>query len=335
MTVVTARAPGRVNLIGDHTDYTGGLVLPMAIDRETVVEGVRGGTEVRLRSDAAPGAARIPLDVAEPAATEPPWARYVAGVVAEIGPAEGLTGSIRSTLPVGVGLSSSAALEVAVALALGFAGERIELAQLCQRAEQRASGVPCGIMDQLTIVSGRPGHALLIDCDTLDVEPVPVPVDAEIVVVDSGERRTLAGSAYATRRRQCEEAAGRIGPLRRADEHDVARLGDPVLRRRARHVVTENARVAAFAVALAQGDLVAAGALMGDSHRSLRDDFEVSTPALDALVEALVATPGVFGARLTGAGFGGAAVALCAPGALSEGLVVRPSTGASVRIGSA
>jgi galactokinase len=309
---VTAFAPGRVNLIGDHTDYTGGLALPMAIQLGTTVSGERQGTTVDLRSPDGDSDTRC----------------YVDAVAAELEPAAGFVGRISSTLPIGSGLSSSASLEVAVALALGFDGPPRALAELCQRAEQRAVGVPCGIMDQLTIAAGVDGHALLIDFADCSTEPVPIDDDAEVVVVHSGESRSLSGSAYAERRAECEAAAQRIGPLRKATIDDVAALDDDVLRRRARHVVTENARVVDATEALRASDLVAAGQLMTDSHASLRDDFEVSTPALDALVDRLVATPGVHGARLTGAGFGGCVVALTRPGALAEGWVVQPSDGA-------
>jgi galactokinase len=330
VTIVRAHAPGRVNLIGDHTDTTGGWVLPMAVDRGTTVVGERGGREVRLRSTAVAGEAVVPIDVADPAAVTPEWARYVAGVVAEVRPGRGLVGEVRTTLPVGAGLSSSAALEVAVALALGADGSPVDLARLTQRAEQRASGVPCGIMDQLASVAGRAGHALLIDCTALTVDPVPVPDDVEVVVVHSGEPRTLAGSAYAERRAACEVAEVVIGPLRSAGLDEVARVSDPVVRARARHVVTENARVLAAAAALRAGDVATVGRLMGESHASLRDDFAVSTPGLDRLVARLSATPGVLGARLTGAGFGGCAVAITVPGTLAEGWVVRAADGAAL-----
>jgi galactokinase len=325
---VRAFAPGRVNLVGDHTDTTGGLVLPLAIHLGTTVEVEPGGDEVRLRSGAEDEPAVVPLDVADPAAVSPPWARYVAGVVAEVRPATGATGTVTTTLPVGAGLSSSAALEVAVALALGYAGSPVEVALACQRAEHAASGVPSGIMDQLSSAAGVAGSALLIDCSTLDRRPVPLPGQAEVVVVHSGEARALAGSAYAERRRQCEAAEAEIGPLRWASLDAVASVGDPTARRRARHVVTENARVREVAAALDAGDLPAAGRAMAASHASLRDDFEVSTPALDRLVAELAATPDVFGARLTGAGFGGCAVALTRPGAVSRGWVVRAVDGA-------
>ena len=324
--------PGRVNLIGDHTDTTGGLVLPMAIDLAITVTGTRGGDRVVLVSDAEPEPCVVPLDVADPAAITPGWARYVAGVVAEVRPTVGFEGTVTTTLPVGAGLSSSAALELAVALAVGFRGTPLELARLTQRAEHRASGVPCGIMDQLASAAGVAGHALLIDCHAETVEPIALPDGVEVRVVHSGESRSLAGSAYAKRRAAVEAAEEVVGPLRLlTDVAALDALRDPILRRRARHVVTENARVRAFATALATGDLAAAGQAMAESHASLRDDFEVSTPGLDALVDRLAATPGVHGTRLTGAGFGGCVVALTEPGAVDEGWRVRPAAGPRIR----
>ncbi|MCU1483383.1 MAG: galK [Actinomycetia bacterium] len=310
---VTAWAPGRVNLIGDHTDHTGGFALPAALHLGTTVVGEPGGDVVTLTSDALPGTAVVRLDVDDPSSVEPGWARYVAGVVAELRPTTGFTGHVTSTLPVGAGLSSSASLELAVAAALGADLDPRPLAALGQRAEHRASGVPCGILDQLASASGVDGHALLLDCSTLEVTPVPVPDSIELVVVDSGERRTLDGSAYAQRRDEALAA--------RADSDD------PVLQRRARHVATENARVLAAVDALRAGDAVELGRLFTESHRSLADDFEVSTPTLDALVARLLATPGVHGARLTGAGFGGCVVVVAEPGALAEGWIARPSHG--------
>jgi galactokinase len=338
---IAAHAPGRVNLIGDHTDYAQGLVLPMAIDLGTTVTLRPGGTVVELTSADDREPAVVAIDSTDtPSEATPAWARYVAGVVASVRPRSGGLGNVTSTLPIGAGLSSSAALEVALALALGCQGNAVEVARLCQRAEHLASGVPCGIMDQLCVTAGVAGHALLIDCRSLAVTPVPVPPDAEVVVVHSGRARTLVGSAYAERRAAVEAAAATLGlPLRDAVQADVAGLTDPVLRRRARHVVTENARVRSFAAALTAGDLPGAGALMVESHASLRDDFDVSTPELDALVEDLSGSPGVLGARLTGAGFGGCGVALVERGAgqalvtrlgPSRAWVVRPSAGASV-----
>jgi galactokinase len=336
VTSVRAFAPGRVNLIGDHTDYTGGLVLPMAIDLGTTVSGEPGGDRVVLRSEDADGVADMALEVADPATVEPAWARYVAGVVAELGPSIGFEGGVSSTLPLGSGLSSSAALEVAVALAMGAdRSDPVALAQLCRRAEQRASGVPCGIMDQLASVAGVEEHALRIDCRSLEVTPVQVPAGVEVVVVDSGQRRELAGSAYADRVAACRAAEAVVGPLRDASLDTLAAISDPVVRRRARHVVTENERVDELAAALQAGELSAAGTAMAASHASLRHDFAVSTAQLDGLVERLARTSGVIGARLTGAGFGGCVVALVHRDApLPHDLRlwrVRPSAGAHLR----
>ncbi|HWC12805.1 MAG TPA: hypothetical protein VG455_16470, partial [Acidimicrobiales bacterium] len=235
-----------------------------------------------------------------------------------------------STVPAGAGLSSSAALAVAVALALGFEGSAVELARACQRAEHLATGTATGIMDQLTSAAGQAGHALLIDCSSLEVTPVPLPGDVEVVVVDSGQRRRVAASAYQERRADCEAAAALVGALRDASLADVRGLADARLRRRARHVVSENARVRAAAESLRAGDAAEAGRLMNASHASLRDDFEVSTPVVDELVERLKATPGVHGARLSGAGFGGCVVALAAPGSVAPGWRLRAVDGATV-----
>lgn len=328
--MIVSRAPGRANVIGDHTDYTGGLVLPMAIDLATTVTVERGGDVVRLTSDRDADEAVVPLDVQDPASVHPRWARYVAGVVAELRPDVGAVGKVTTTLPLGGGLSSSAALEVAVAGALGFEGDAKSLAALCQRAEHRASGVLTGIMDQLVIAAGVEGALLLIDCRSLDATPVPMPDSVVVVGVDSGVARTLVGSAYAERRAQCEASEREVGSLRDASLADVERIADAVTRRRARHVVTENQRVIEFADALRSGLLDVAGALMDASHASLRDDFEVSTPEVDALVERIRATPGVYGARMTGAGFGGVVVALCEPDAPMDGWRFTPSAGATV-----
>lgn len=330
MSTVRAFAPGRVNLIGDHTDHTGGLCLPMAVSMGVTVTGRRGGARVRLRSEGYDGLVDLPLVVDDPAAVTPGWVRYAAGVVAETEPAQGFEGTVSSDLPAGAGLSSSAALEVAVALALGFEGHGLELARRCQRAEQRASGVPCGILDQLTSVSGVEGHALVMDCEDLTIRPVPVPESLDVVVVHSGQERSLADSAYAERRAECEAAQAIVGPLRTASEEDLGAIGDPVVRRRARHVVTENERVRRAAEALVAGDLRGLGALFVESHASLRDDFACSTPVVDELVARLVATPGVHGARMTGGGWGGCVVAIAEPGAVEEGWHVRPGPGARV-----
>jgi galactokinase len=328
-------APGRVNLIGDHTDYTGGLVLPMAIDLGTTIVGERGGDTVILRSDACAGTAEISIGVSDPGASTPPWSRYVAGVVAELRPAQGFTGEVTTTLPLGAGLSSSASLEVAVALAVGDERDPQRVAALCQLAEHRGAGVPCGIMDQLVVAAAVDGHALLIDCRSLAREAVKIPDEVAIHAVHCGEGRHLVSSAYAERRTDCAAAEAIVGPLRDASIRDISQIADDRIRRRARHVVSENARVRAFAAAIEVGDYVRAGALMVESHNSLRDDFEVTTTRLDALVAELRAIPGVFGARVTGAGFGGCVVVLSQPSAEIGGWRLRPSAGARVSAGSA
>ena len=312
------RAPGRVNLIGDHTDYQAGLCLPIAIDREVRIGfDARRDGRARVRSDALPGTVDIAADGStEIADVEPEWGRTVAAVLAVLAPRGrdpvGFDAEITTTVPIGSGLSSSAALEVAVALvAATVAGldlGPIDLALAAQEAEHLASGVPCGVMDQLASVSGRTQRALLLDCRTLAITPIPLP-DVDILVIHSGLERKLARSAYAARRSACEASAARLGveTLRDATIEQVA--DDPI----ARHVVTENARVTAFAAALENDDLPACGALMLASHRSLRDDFAVSTPELDRLVD-LSVEAGAYGARLTGAGFGGCVVALVAAG---------------------
>ncbi len=326
---IRAFAPGRVNLIGDHTDYTGGLALPMAIQLGTTVTLAPGGDRVRLNSKDETAAADVAIDVADPAA-EDGWVRYVAGVVAELKPHVGGLGDVTTSLPIGAGLASSAALEVALALALGCTDGPLELALTCQRAEQRACGVPCGVMDQLTSVAGVQGHALLLDCTTNSLVPVPIPDGCEVVAVHTGRTRTLADSEYAARRAQCEAAADQIGPLREATVADLKGVTEPLTRRRARHVITENGRVLDFVAALTSGDLGRAGALMVESHESLKGDFAVSTPELDGLVTDLINRPGVHGARLTGAGFGGCVVALTEPGVLDVGWRLTPSGGARV-----
>ena len=209
----------------------------------------------------------------------------------------------------------------------------VAAAQALQRAEEAAVGVPCGIMDQLVSLAAVEGMALRIDCDTLEIRPVPFPDDAEVVVIHSGQHRELAGSAYAERRVQCEQAEQIVGPLRKASPVDVEQIDDPVLRRRARHVTTENQRVDALTSALTDGQLGYAGELLVASHASMRDDFEVSTPALDEIVGAVRGVPGVFGARVTGAGFGGCVVVLCRPKTRLNMPVVwrgRPAAGASL-----
>ena len=307
-----ARAPGRVNLIGDHTDYTGGLVLPIAIDRHTTIEFERSD-DVLATSGNFDGEVRFGLPVGDAAAVQPAWGRYIAGVAAAMSERHmtprGFTGTVTTTVPIGGGLSSSAALEVAAALAFGIDTDATTIAAVCRRAEHLATNVPCGIMDQLTSVAGVKDHALLIDCHSLDVTPIRIPDSLAVWVVEISSR-TLDGSEYPARVAQCAVAEREIGPLRLADVQSVNRIVDPIVRARARHVVTENERVRQFAAALAAGDFRAAGQLMIASHASLRDDFATSTTQMDAAVEHYSQVPGVYGVRMTGGGFGGCIVVL-------------------------
>jgi galactokinase len=327
-------APGRVNLMGDNTDYAGGVALPMAIDLGTTITGQVVDGRVRLTSEGFDGRVDVSAESggARSGSARTGWGRYVAAVVAEVGPTHGFEGRISTTIPIGAGLSSSAALEVAVALAVGSPLGPLELALACQRAEHAASGVPCGVMDQLTSICGVEDHALLVDFRALTYDLVALPSSAEVVVIHSGQSRELAGSAYAERRQQVADAEREIGPLRDADLDDLSAIRDRATRARARHVVTENARVPAFAAALASEDLREAGAIMAASHASNRDDFEASTLVVDALVDRLTAIPGVFGARLVGGGFGGCVLTLTEPGVLAEGWKVRASGGATSAI---
>jgi len=311
---ITVVAPGRVNLIGDHTDYTGGLVFPMAIDRWTTIRGEASGVLDLVSADDPDRGA---------------WLRYVRAVANLMDQPRMLKGEVTTTIPVGAGLSSSAALEVASALAMGFSGTPVELARLCQQAEHDASGVPCGIMDQLCIASARKGHAMLLDCGDLSVRHVPVPAGVKIVVRFVAHR-TLEGSAYGIRVSECAAAEQAVGPLRSVGLRDVASIENDTVRRRAAHVVSENARVLSFVRALTDGDLGVAGDVMEESHRSLAENFEVSTPVMDAAVRELMSTPGVFGARMTGGGFGGCVVALCDPDAVVDGWVVSAAGAAAL-----
>ena len=323
------RSPGRVNLIGDHTDYTGGLVLPMAIDRYTTISGTRTPSTIRLRSQNEPEIVEFELPISSPEKVTPSWGRYVAGVAAEMqNRAHGFDGEISCTIPIGAGLSSSAALEVATALAIGDTSTPVERAKLCQRAEHRAVGVPCGIMDQLTVTSGIRDHALLIDCHELTILPVQLPNDVKVVVQFIAERK-LTSSSYAERVAQCNAAEEIVGPLRLANLSSLASIANKTIFRRARHVVSENQRVRDFAAMLRTGDLKSAGKLMIESHNSLDHDFETSTPQMNSAVAAAISQPGVYGARMTGGGFGGCIVILADAAAKIDGWQVRAVAGAT------
>ena len=280
-----------------------------------------------VNSDAYPDdQAIVPLhpDVDAIETLEPAWARLIMAVVSLARPVRGGALHVTSTLPRGAGLSSSAALSVALADLFGVEGDASVIAALCREAEHRI-GVPVGLMDPLVCAGARAGYALRIDFATGRTTDVAIPPSAEIVVVDSGQRRDLRLSAYAERVAECDAAASEIGPLGLAGEDDLVGLRDPLLRRRARHVVDECARVDAFAESLSASDLVGAGARMDESHRSLAERFEVSTPELDHLVAGLRSLPGVHGARMTGAGFGGCVVVLCAPGAIDPESLATPA----------
>jgi galactokinase len=313
------RAPGRVNLIGDHTDYQEGLCLPIAIDREVgIAYRPRDDARVVLRSLDLDGTVEVAADGSdEPGRVEPAWGRLVAGVVRVLAsrgrPPAGIEAAVASTVPIGSGLSSSAAFEIALAGALadaaGWPLGGLPLALAAQESEHVSTGTPCGLMDQLAAVSGRAGHALLIDCRSFAVDAIPLFDALGIVVVHSGLPRTLESSEYAKRRAACESAAARLGLASLRDATPAQVTDDPF----ARHVVSENARVQAFAAALRRHEAATLGRLALESHRSLADDFAVSTPELDLLVE-LAVEGGAYGARLTGAGFGGCIVALVAQG---------------------
>jgi galactokinase len=327
---VVARAPGRVNLIGEHTDYNAGYVLPVTIPQETQVEVARTGTSlVRAWSTSFGGGkdavAVYPLGEEAPRKT---WIDYVQGVTAalrgagfEIG---GFDLRIESSVPPGGGVSSSAALLVAVFRALreafGLEIDPLAMARLAQRAENELVGAPVGIMDQIVCSVGKPAHALFLDTLTLAFRHIPLPAGAELVVINSNIHHEHAAGAYRTRRLECEEAASRLGvaTLRECSTaslpHAESALAAPLFRR-VRHVVTENARVLEMVSALGAGDLTRCGHLLREGHASLRDDFEVSVPEIDLLVEVATKQPGVFGARLTGGGFGGSIVALATPSA--------------------
>lgn len=325
------RAPGRVNLIGEHTDYNDGFVLPAAIDREVLMAvRPRGSRNVSLTArDFQNEVSTFELDEIGYDA-EHPWSNYLRGVCYILEEADyhlrGAHVVFGSDVPIGSGLSSSAALEVATATAFltlaeyDVPGEVV--AKLCQRAENEFVGTRCGIMDQFISALGQAGHALLIDCRSLGYRAIPVPTGVKLVIGDTGVRRKLVSSEYNTRREQCEKGVELLQPVlpgitalrdvtpEQLESHQ-ALLPEDVYRR-CRHVVTENARVLEAVSAMEAGDLTTLGGLLNASHASLRDDYEVSCAELDTMVEIARCQPGVYGSRMTGAGFGGCTISLVA-----------------------
>ena len=317
-----AVAPGRVNLIGGHTDYNEGFVLPVALGSTTrVAFAPREDRRVRIATLDLAAAESFELDALGPPRARRDWTAYPRGVLwalQQLGvELRGFDAVIESSVPLGAGLSSSAALELALARGVAelvqWPWDPVMAARMCRRAEVDYVGVECGPMDQLCAAAGRADHALFIDCRTLSVQPVPLPAPVAVVVLDTGTRRRLESSEFNARRQACAEAAERLGvaALRDIDELEGALRGLPAdLRPLVRHVVEENARTRKATEALRRGDVAAVGALLGASHRSLRDHYRVSAPALDRMVAQAHAHPGCWGARLTGAGFAGCVVAL-------------------------
>jgi galactokinase len=346
------RAPGRVNLIGEHTDYNEGFVFPIAIDRETVI-AARGRADTTIRAYTAQFDQEDSFDIGriEHSAAHP-WANYVRGVVkgmiARDLPIAGADLLISSDVPLGSGLSSSASLEVAVGYAvqllnsINLLGE--ELALLAQGAENSFVGVQCGIMDQFISALGRADHALLIDCRDLSYHPVPIPPDVRVVICNSGVHHSLGDSEYNQRRAACNEAVRllrarlpKITALRDVSPASLAAHADllpPEILMRARHVVSENQRTLEAAAALERGDPATFGRLMQESHVSMRDDYQISVPEIDLLTELAMAVPGCYGSRLTGGGFGGSTVSLVSIGAV-DAFVAQVSAGYRAKTGRA
>ena len=316
------RAPGRVNLIGEHTDYNDGFVLPIALNRATwIALSPHDSQEVHLKSLDFDESVTVPLH--QKLNQDRGWQEYLKGVVnimsREKMMLKGWHGVVAGDVPIGAGLSSSASLELALAKAFAVAGdwkwEPQKMARLCQKAENEWVGMNCGIMDQTISALGQKGHALFLDCRSLETKQVALPDSLDVAVMDTGTRHKLVDSAYNERRSQCEEAAAffEVVALRDlslekllASEKEL----DPLVFRRARHVVCENDRVLNFINALEGGMHEKAGQLMNESHASLRNDFEVSSEALDLITNCARQTPGCYGARMTGGGFGGCGVAL-------------------------
>lgn len=320
--------PGRVNLIGEHTDYNDGFVMPAAIDLYTQVAiKPRPDRRLTIHSETLSESVEVDLDDPEPRARGH-WSDYVRGVAVVLEQAgyrlKGAELAIRSNLPIGAGLSSSAAIEVASGYALlensGFEIDRVELARLCQRAENEFVGMRCGIMDQFISCCGQAGKALMLDCRSLDYQLLPLPEQVRLVICNTMVKHELAAGEYNTRRAECEAgvalldaAFSSVHALRDVTlnelEHCIDDL-DEAIYKRCHHVVSENARVIQAAATLERGDLSAFGELMDESHRSLRDDYEVSCAELDTMVELATQVEGVYGARMTGGGFGGCTINL-------------------------
>ena len=302
-----------MTIIGDHTDYNAGLSLPMAIDLTTEVAFTPkpGSFLFGIDSDQFPGR---PIEIMlGDAAPVPAEAALAAGLLRQQPPPSGGAVRVTSTIPVGAGLSSSAAFSVALLLALGHDPDPLGLARDCQEAE-RSAGAHVGLLDPLAIAGAEAGHALRIDFDSLETQQVAVPESAAFVIVHSEAPRLLTSTPYAERRAECERAAHILGrPLGLCTLGDLSALASPVLRRRARHVITECARVREAEKLLARGNLTGLGAVMTEGQRSLADDYRISVPAVDQLVDHLLAQPGVLGARMSGGGFGGCVIALCEP----------------------
>jgi len=322
------RAPGRVNLIGEHTDYNDGFVLPVAIDfATTVTAGLRDDRRLNLRSENFDELISFDLDETEPTAQRH-WSDYPRGVAVVLEQAgyklQGADLQIRSDVPIGAGLSSSAAIEMATGYALlrmtGIDVDRLELAKLCQRAENDFVGMRCGIMDQFIACHGRKDHALLLDCRSLESKLVPLPEQALLVICNTMIKHELAAGEYNRRRAECEEGVRYLAErfegiksLRDATPAQLESARDDLpdkVYRRCRHVISENARVLEAVAALERHDLDECGRLMGASHRSLRDDYEVSCEELDVMVDLARSLAGVYGSRMTGGGFGGCTVNL-------------------------
>ena len=323
MQKITAHAPGRVELLGNHTDYNDGYVLSAAIDRGVTITGqARAGGKITLRSLTLEGEVEVSLDDLRKQTTQA-WANYPLGVVdafrGENFALGGFSAEISSDLPLGAGLSSSAALEVATATLLRklftLKIDALQLAKLCRKAENEFVGVNCGLLDQVSSAFGKKGHAIFLDCRNETVKTVPFPAGVALLITHSGVKHALVGGEYNERRAQCFDAAQRLGARALRDvtsaQLEVARSELPPLDyRRAAHVVGENERVLRGIDLLRAGDVVSFGELMFTSHDSSRVNFENSTPELDALVSIARDTPGVLGSRLTGGGFGGATVSL-------------------------